>query len=109
MGSKLYHLSQVSTLFLSGVNLLINIIKNFFTGNLIIETNLMSRQKDHFNDMRTEMSKDARDYYSDYFERYISYLSPLFSYKTPQMIEDTMLHDAIERSLLDKYPLAMYK
>lgn len=79
------------------------------SGSLVTETNLMSRQVGYFNEMRAEMSEDAKDFYGDYFERYVNYLSPLSSVKKPHQIKHAKLHKTIEGALLDKYPSAVYK
>ncbi|XP_034940009.1 D-beta-hydroxybutyrate dehydrogenase, mitochondrial, partial [Chelonus insularis] len=85
-------------------------VVSFVPGSFIRESNLLSQQRKHFEVMKLAMTQEARSFYSDYFERYADYLSPLSrNVSPPQKIENPRLYEIFEDALLDQYPQAVYK
>lgn len=79
------------------------------TGSFVIESNILSNQKKHFQVMRNGMSKEAHTFYGDYFDRYEKYLSALARDSGPKRLENPKIYEAFNGALLDRHPSATYK
>ncbi|XP_060536269.1 retinol dehydrogenase 7 [Cylas formicarius] len=84
-------------------------VLTFIPGSFASQSNLMSRQLEHIQEMHDAFTPEQHIFYSDYFKRYNMYLSCIASPTDPKKIEDNKLYKVFENSLLDLHPKAVYK
>ncbi|XP_050487730.1 retinol dehydrogenase 7 isoform X1 [Bombus huntii] len=78
-------------------------------GSFIKESNIFTRQADHFEAMKWVMPKEVQKFYGEYLYRYMKYFSSLVKNTTVQTIRDGRIYEIFEGALLDRYPSATYK
>jgi len=81
------------------------------TGGFVSQSNIMKRQRLHFDEMRRHMSDEAIQFYGNYFTRYAEYFS-LISPKNQdnvKVLSDPRIYEIFDKALLDVYPSAIYK
>lgn len=69
----------------------------------------MSQQRERFEIMESAMTKEAKEFYLEYFKRYFMYLSPLSGNVLPQRVKNPQLYDIFDDALLELNPAATYK
>lgn len=84
-------------------------VVSFVPGSFTQQSNILARQSRYFDAMKSAMSEEARNFYGDYFDRYINYLLPLAQKISPRAVENPQIYETFEGALLDRYPSIMYK
>ncbi|KAL6264145.1 hypothetical protein P5V15_004224 [Pogonomyrmex californicus] len=81
-------------------------------GGFVTESNIMKRQRLHFDEMRKHMSDEAKQFYGNYFNRYAEYFSLDSIMKDEdnvKVLSDPKIYETFDNALLDIYPSTVYK
>lgn len=78
-------------------------------GSFVNESNILTRQVEHFEVMRRSMSEEAKTFYGDYFARYSQYFTSVGQDTSLRKLQDSGVYETFEGALLDKYPSPVYK
>ncbi|XP_057339056.1 D-beta-hydroxybutyrate dehydrogenase, mitochondrial [Microplitis mediator] len=84
---------------------------NFIPGSFVLQSNILSQQRKHFDAMEAAMTEEAKSFYSSYFTSYAKYLCglPCKAEDATQMLENNKLYKVFQGALLDLDPHAVYK
>ena len=63
-------------------------------GSFIRESNIFTRQADHFEAMKWVMLKETQNFYGDYLYRYMKYFTSLVKNTTVQTIRDGRIYES---------------
>lgn len=74
-----------------------------------MESNIMSKQKTHFQEQRQNMSDEARKIYGEYFDRHEQYLLPIIRTNDLVKLSNENVFKTFEGCIFDKYPRPIYK
>lgn len=80
------------------------------TGGFVSESNIMKRQRLHFDEMERHMSDEAKRFYGNYFTRYAEYFSlipPTENQNNLKMLSDPKIYEVFDNALLNIYPSAV--
>jgi len=75
----------------------------------------MRWQQAYFEKMQSSMSDEAKEFYGDYFTRYMDYFSQISQKTSVQdeenvhVLSDTKIYEIFDGALLDTYPSAIYR
>ncbi|EZA51210.1 hypothetical protein DMN91_012826 [Ooceraea biroi] len=90
-------------------------VVSFMPGGFVSESNIMRSQRSYFERMQSSMSDEAKEFYGDYFTRYMDYFSQV-SQKTNveyeenvQVLSDPKIYESFNGALLDIYPSTIYR
>ncbi|XP_015585494.1 D-beta-hydroxybutyrate dehydrogenase, mitochondrial [Cephus cinctus] len=81
----------------------------FVPGSFAKESNILSQQVKHFEEMHNAMTEEAKLFYGNYFTKYEQYLSYFARACKPCKLENPFVYNSFEGALLGKYPSATYK
>ncbi|XP_067204626.1 retinol dehydrogenase 7 [Linepithema humile] len=82
----------------------------FIPGGFVSESNIMKRQKKHFQEMKTYMSEEANQFYSNYFTKYAEYLSHVSPNSNElKIITNSRIYETFNDALLEIYPSEFYR
>ncbi|KAH0952203.1 hypothetical protein HN011_000672 [Eciton burchellii] len=90
-------------------------VVSFMPGGFVSESNIMRWQQAHFEKMQSSMSDEAKEFYGDYFTRYVGYFSQISQKTSVQdeenvhVLSDTKIYETFDGALLDIYPSAIYR
>ncbi|XP_011643341.1 D-beta-hydroxybutyrate dehydrogenase, mitochondrial [Pogonomyrmex barbatus] len=87
-------------------------VVSFVPGGFVTESNIMKRQRLHFDEMRKHMSDEAKQFYGNYFNRYAEYFSLDSIMKDEdnvKVLSDPKIYETFDNALLDIYPSTVYK
>lgn len=82
------------------------------TGGFVFESNIMKRQRLHFDEMSQHMSDEAKRFYGTYFHRYAEYfsqISPTENEDDVKTLSNLRIYEMFDSALLDVYPSAVYR
>lgn len=80
----------------------------FVPGSFVYQSNIMARHTTNVTEMRDGFTAEQVEFYSDYFDRYNSYLSGLSGERPLSKIDDPGLYETFERALMELNPRAHY-
>lgn len=81
-------------------------------GGFVSQSNIMKRQRLHFEEMSRNMSKEAKQFYGNYFNRYAEYfslVSPTENLNNLKVLSDPRIYEIFDNALLNVYPSAVYR
>ncbi|KYM97616.1 PREDICTED: estradiol 17-beta-dehydrogenase 2 [Cyphomyrmex costatus] len=87
-------------------------VVSFIPGGFVLESNIMKRQRLHFDEMRRHMSEEVQQYYGNYFTRYTEYFSmPSLTENrdNPKIVSDPRIYEIFDNALLNVYPSTIYR
>ncbi|XP_077277262.1 SDR family oxidoreductase shroud isoform X1 [Temnothorax americanus] len=87
-------------------------VVSFIPGGFVSQSNIMKRQRLHFDEMRQHMSDEAKQFYGNYFTRYAEYFSLASSMENQgslKVLSDPRIYEIFDNALLDSYPSAVYR
>ncbi|KMQ93074.1 estradiol 17-beta-dehydrogenase 2-like protein [Lasius niger] len=90
----------------------VNVV-SFIPGGFISESNIMRRQRLHFDEMERHMSDEAKRFYGDYFTRYAEYFSQADLSSGNQdnikVLSNSRIYETFDSALLEVHPSAVYR
>ncbi|XP_012533987.1 estradiol 17-beta-dehydrogenase 2 [Monomorium pharaonis] len=87
-------------------------VVSFIPGGFVSQSNIMKRQRQHFEEMRRHMSDEAKQFYGNYFNRYAEYfslVSPTENENNLKVLSDPRIYEIFDNALLNIYPSAVYR
>lgn len=81
-------------------------------GGFVLQSNIMKRQRLHFDEMRQHMSEEVKQFYGNYFTRYAEYFcmpSLTENRDHAKIISDPKIYETFDNALLNIYPSAVYR
>ncbi|XP_011706817.1 PREDICTED: D-beta-hydroxybutyrate dehydrogenase, mitochondrial [Wasmannia auropunctata] len=87
-------------------------VVSFIPGGFVSESNIMKRQRLHFDEMRRHMSDEAKRFYGNYFTRYAEYfsqVSPTRNQGNVKVLSEPRIYEIFDNALLNIYPSAVYR
>lgn len=87
-------------------------VVSFIPGGFVSQSNIMKRQRLHFEEMSRNMSKEAKQFYGNYFNRYAEYfslVSPTENLNNLKVLSDPRIYEIFDNALLNVYPSAVYR
>ncbi|KAJ6638227.1 D-beta-hydroxybutyrate dehydrogenase, mitochondrial [Pseudolycoriella hygida] len=83
-------------------------VVNFIPGSFVLQSNIMSRQRQDALEMKQQFTEEQLEFYNDYFNDYNNYLLQIEQYRKPGLIKDVAMTKMFESALLDVNPHAVY-
>ncbi|KYQ51538.1 Estradiol 17-beta-dehydrogenase 2 [Trachymyrmex zeteki] len=87
-------------------------VVSFIPGGFVLQSNIMKRQRLHFDEMRQHMSEEVKQFYGNYFTRYAEYFcmpSLTENRDHAKIISDPKIYETFDNALLNIYPSAVYR
>ncbi|XP_072767759.1 D-beta-hydroxybutyrate dehydrogenase, mitochondrial [Anoplolepis gracilipes] len=85
-------------------------VVSFIPGGFVSQSNIMKRQRRHFEEMAVYISYEAKQFYGDYFTRYCKYFSDLQSDKDEvTVLSNVKIYETFDSALLEVYPSPIYR
>ncbi|XP_029163340.1 D-beta-hydroxybutyrate dehydrogenase, mitochondrial [Nylanderia fulva] len=88
-------------------------VVSFIPGGFVSESNIMRRQRLHFDEMERHMSDEAKRFYNDYFTRYTEYFSGVTLSSGNQdnikVLSNPGIYETFDSALLNVHPSTEYR
>ncbi|KAG5331381.1 BDH protein, partial [Acromyrmex heyeri] len=86
-------------------------VVSFIPGGFVEESNIMKRQRLHFDEMRQHMSEEAKEFYGHYFTQYVEYFTMPYLTESRDSVKlsNPTIYETFDNALLNVYPSAIYR